>query len=243
MADDATNASLIGRLLEEISWEGNRVRLYRRGGLGMENVLTTEVLSPLSYLPRQHFLGQVLRAAHGAEAAMASAASEIEDADLFILPPQLTLQPGGVIVQPDAVIESPNNYVLVEAKRIRRATFQPEQLAREYLAVHRQAGRRVPALLLILGAAPPVIVKRHGPRDIQHAIAEHLPAALGKAGLEEDFEQLVERIPHVVSWITWAEIDAVVQRQLSTIPTEDPSLRRTVERLAAAATSAIRIHS
>jgi hypothetical protein len=53
----------------------------------------------------------------------------------------------------------------------------------------------------------------------------------------------VERIPHVVSWITWAEVDAVVQRQLSTIRIEDPSLRRTVERLAAAVTSAIRIHS
>ena len=59
MAEEAsTNASLIGRFLDEISWEGNRVRLYRRGGLGTENLLTTDVLSPLSYLPRQHFLGE-----------------------------------------------------------------------------------------------------------------------------------------------------------------------------------------
>jgi hypothetical protein len=33
MTDDGTtNTTIIGRLLEEISWEGNRVRLYRHGG-------------------------------------------------------------------------------------------------------------------------------------------------------------------------------------------------------------------
>lgn len=62
--DDATNTTIIGRLLEEISWEGKRVRLYRRGGRGMENVLTAEVLLPLSFLPRTHFLGELLLAAH-----------------------------------------------------------------------------------------------------------------------------------------------------------------------------------
>lgn len=35
VADAAT-----GRLLEEISWEGSRVRLYCKGGLGLENALT-----------------------------------------------------------------------------------------------------------------------------------------------------------------------------------------------------------
>lgn len=245
MADDGpTNASLIGRLLEEISWEGNRVKLYRRGGLGMENVLTTEVLSPLSYLPRQHFLGEVLRSAHGAEQAMAAVAEQIEDADVFILPPELTLQPGGVIVQPDAVIESTGSYVLVEAKRIRRASFQPEQLAREYLAGLREARDRVPALLLILGAPPPVMVKRHGLREINEAISEHLPSLLARSGADdEDISELVTGIPEVVSWITWAEIDEIVRRQLGVLEVNDPSLRRTIERLAGAIASAIEIHT
>ena len=53
--EDATNTTIIGRLLEEISWEGKRVRLYRHGGRGMENVLTAEVMLPLrwSYHPHQ----------------------------------------------------------------------------------------------------------------------------------------------------------------------------------------------
>ncbi|WP_404387425.1 hypothetical protein [Humibacillus xanthopallidus] len=244
MAEDArTNSSLLGRLLEEISWEGNRVRLYRRGGLGMENVLTTEVLSPLSYLPRQHFLGEVLRSAHGAEAAMAAVITEIEDAEIFILPPELTLQPGALNVQPDAVIESTGVYVLVEAKRIRRASFQPEQLAREYLTVLREAGDRVPALLLILGAPPPVTVKQHGLRDIRDAISERLPWLLTRTGADEDVEELVEQIPQVVSWITWAEIDEIVRRQVAGFEVDDPSVRHSVERLAAALSSAIQVHS
>jgi hypothetical protein len=41
------NASVLGRLLEEISWEGASVRRYRDGGRGHENVLTAEVLTAL----------------------------------------------------------------------------------------------------------------------------------------------------------------------------------------------------
>jgi hypothetical protein len=239
-----TNTSLLGRLLEEISWEGSRVRLYRRGGQGMENVLTTEVFSPLSYLPRSHFLGEVLRAAHGAEAAMQVVADEIEGAELQVLPPELTLQPGGLVVQPDAVVETLGSYLLVEAKRIRRASFQPEQLAREYLAVWRQAGSRVPALLLVLGTPPPVNVSGHGQRDLAQAITEHLPLLHSRTGGDdEDLDELVERIPEVVSWITWAEIDQTVRRQLASFVEADPSMRGTLERLTQAVTSAVAIHS
>jgi len=52
-----------------------------------------------------------------------------------------------------------------------------------------------------------------------------------------------KRITEVVSWITWAELDTVVARQLSSMRIEDPSLRGTVERLAKAVSSAIAIHS
>ena len=53
----------------------------------------------------------------------------------------------------------------------------------------------------------------------------------------------MKRIPEVVSWITWAELDTVVARQLSSVKIEDPSLRGTVERLATAVSAAIAIHS
>ena len=45
-ASASTPPSAIGRLLDEISWEGN-ARKYRGGGLGRENVLTVEVFSAL----------------------------------------------------------------------------------------------------------------------------------------------------------------------------------------------------
>jgi hypothetical protein len=240
--DDATNTTIIGRLLEEISWEGQRVRLYRRGGRGMENVLTAEVMLPLSFLPRTHFLAEVLLAAHGAEDALRRVAAQIEDSELSVLPQELKLQPAGTVVQPDALLETLGGYVLVEAKRIRSASFQPEQLAREYLAVLREAKRRTPVLLLILGSRPPITVKKQGLRDITEAITDHLQEVLDKTGGDEHFDDLVKRIPEVVSWITWSELDAVVTRQLASMKINNPSLRGTVERLATAVSMAIAIH-
>ena len=40
--------SAMGRLLEEISWEGN-ARKYRHGGRGLENVLTAEFFLALDF--------------------------------------------------------------------------------------------------------------------------------------------------------------------------------------------------
>ena len=54
--------SAIDRLLDELSWEGN-ARKYRGGGRGLENVLTAEVFQALDFLPRDAFLGAVLRGA------------------------------------------------------------------------------------------------------------------------------------------------------------------------------------
>ena len=143
MTDDgATYTTIIGRLLEEISWEGKRVRLYRHGGRGMENVLTAEVLLHLSFLPRTRFLAEVLLAAHGAKDALRGIAVQIEDCELSVLPQELKLQPAEIVVQPDALLETVGGYVLVEAKRIKKASFQREQLVREYLVALREAKAR-----------------------------------------------------------------------------------------------------
>lgn len=65
--ESESNDSVIGRLLQEISWEGANVKGYHRGGVGRENVLTAEVLWALDLLPRQLFLARVMKAAHGAD--------------------------------------------------------------------------------------------------------------------------------------------------------------------------------
>jgi len=63
--------SVLGRLLEELSWVGITIRDYRNGGRGFENVLTAEVFQALEFLPRQSFFGTVIEASHGAAKARA----------------------------------------------------------------------------------------------------------------------------------------------------------------------------
>jgi hypothetical protein len=126
---------------------------------------------------------------------------------------------------------------------MRRASFGPQQLAREYLAVIREAKTRDPVLLLILGSPPPFTVKKQGPKDITQAIKDHLQEVIDTTGADERVDDLVDRIPDVVSWITWAEVNTVVTNQLASMKIEDPSIRGTVERLALALTTAIAIHS
>jgi hypothetical protein len=70
---------------KEISGEGRPVRAYRHGGRGLENVLTAEVLLPLSYLPRSMFLDAVIRAATGAEVTRAPLVAEITQAEIVLL--------------------------------------------------------------------------------------------------------------------------------------------------------------
>lgn len=55
----------------------------------------------LSNLPRDLFLGGVLRCAHGADQTRRAAASGVEDADLEVLPGSLLLSAIDVDVQPD----------------------------------------------------------------------------------------------------------------------------------------------
>jgi hypothetical protein len=129
--------SIIGRLLEELSWTGRLITKYRGGGRGFENVLSAEVLQALDFLPRAAFLGSVVEALHdGAATARQMLKDEAEKAEFLVLPGEMYLQAEDipkVEIQPDAIITTPNVYCLVEAKRIRSSSFQPRQLAREFV--------------------------------------------------------------------------------------------------------------
>src|SRR5438094_10643398 len=79
--------SIIGRLLEELSWTGKQITSYRGGGRGFENVLSTEVLQALHFLPRSTFLAAVVRAFHdGSPATRAAFGAEAEEAEFLVLP-------------------------------------------------------------------------------------------------------------------------------------------------------------
>jgi hypothetical protein len=143
-----SSSSVIGRLLQELSWSGKSIRAYRNGGLGNENVLTAEALQGLDFLPRAWFLGAVIAAARGAPAARARLVDQVDEAAFTLLPGDMYLQASAgadappVCVQLDGLIVSPDCYCVLEAKRLRRGSFQTEQLAREFLLAREQAAGR-----------------------------------------------------------------------------------------------------
>ena len=241
--------SVLGRLLMELSWVGCNIRDVRYGGLGLENVLTAEALTALDFLPRTDFLGAVLQAAHGAAAARSRAVAEIEDAEITLFPDQLVLRPNAptnqtLVVQPDGSVVSPGSYVMIEAKRIRPSTFQPEQLAREYVALMRETQGRTPLLLLILGSEPPVAVRGHGRLGITEAISLHLASVLERTEDHDlDESSLRESVPEVLAWITWQKLGRVVTDQRATFCSDSPSVNATVSRLADSLTNSISRHS
>jgi hypothetical protein len=243
------NTSVLGRLLDEISWEGANVRGYRDGGRGRENVLTAEVLTALDFLPRRAFLGAVLDNAHGADHARHTLSRQIEDAQVVFLPDEIVLNPNGrsrgdrLIVQPDAAITTPTAHALIEAKKIGRSSFQPQQLAREYLAVTREASDRTPLLLLILGTPPPVAVTGHGRLPVHDAIAHHLPTVHTLAHHPSPLDELTARIPDVCAWTTWHDLAHTVLTQHAHTTNTDPSTTAAITRLVTSITHAVARHS
>jgi len=239
---DRANVSAIGRLLEEISWEGARVRGYRQGGRGLENVLTTEVFMLLDFLPRDRFLAPVIRGATGADITCEQIAKEAEEADIQLLPGDVTLLPAGIKVQPDATVTTPSCSVLVEAKRIKASAFQPEQLAREYLALLQGAAARKPLVLLVLGTPPPVAIKGRGRMSPHDAIADQLPTLLDRLG-RDPAEAIVlsEALSDRLAWITWAQISTMVESAMP--PGNASGDEASVRRMAGALLQAVEWHS
>ena len=230
-------ASAIRRLLDEISWEGNAVK-YRDGGLGRENVLTAEVLQALDFLPRDAFLGQVLRNAHGADAAREQVASDVENQVVDVLVGDLELPELQVRAQPDALLTSDRSYVFVEAKRIKTSAFQEEQLARELLLTAQHAAGRQPLLLLVLGAPPPVRVRGQGVLGIADAVS------LGATKIGERLGTTVAMPDPVtmVAWTTWAEVADAVGRAADAYECPDRSALQAIRRLAASVGDAVHAH-
>lgn len=214
--------SIIGRLVEEISWAGQNVKKYRNGGVGYEIVLTGEILQALDLLPRKKYLSEIIRKSHGRYSKAKSALiEEIEDAQFTFLPGNHYLKPSldshqkALAVQPDAVINTPKVFTLVEAKRLKTSSFMPQQLAREYVITTRNCKDRLPFLLLILGKEPPMRVNGHGRMEIKENILLHLEEVIEFAeNYPFSFDEAKDMIDDVVSWITWNEIQDIVNEQL-----------------------------
>lgn len=233
------NSSPIGRLLEEISWEGN-ARAYRSGGRGRENVLTTEVFLALDFLPRSHFLGRLLQGAIGADDARSEICRTIEEAAIDVLPGNIQCGTSAKpTIQPDALIETAANVCLVEAKRIIGSpTFQRPQITRSVQALHHRSQSRTGLLLLVVPTAPPVAVAGLGRMSIEDAVR----LGISDCAHPREVLELEAFAAQSVAWITWAQIAAIVRSSAEQLETADGSLAATVQRLAQSVVRAIEWH-
>ena len=149
-----------------------------------------------------------------------------------------------MVVQPDAELTSTSVYTLIEAKRIRRSAFQPEQLARELVTAVTNAQGRMPLVLLILGAPPPVSVRGLGRVSLHDAIDHGLRGLADRDSIDESaIPGLLADIDSVFGWTTWSDVASAVQEAAKTYTTGDPSADRTITRLVNDLTSAVTRHA
>lgn len=236
MESDAELPTPLTSLLDEISYEGN-AKKYRGGGRGSENALTAEVFDALALLPRGLFLGEVIRAAQGADRAREQLMSSIEGAEVHVLPGDLTPadesgMPAPWRLQPDAIISSDSAYCLVEAKRIGGGSFQALQLARTAIAARAVARQRTGFVLVVIGAPPPVLVKGHGRQQLDEALQL---ADVPGYELPDAADSL--------SWITWHQIADIADSSVEALSVPDPSVEASIRRLGQRISALVRWHS
>ncbi len=249
------NRRPVGRLLEEISWDGGRCTRLRDAERGKENMLTTEVFQALDLLPRSDFLARLpLNGECGGESTRRRFAEEAEDFEITILPGSVYLNPSESVysralpVQPDVLLQSDSMYGYVEAKAIAgQPGFQVEQLARQFLAVHHYAGVRLPFMLLVLPAPPPIPVKSQGRKLVVDAIEDDLASVLCKSELSlPDDMDVRSAVSESVHWTTWGQIARMVQARADEVMSESVvplSMRRSVMRTAAHLIDSIEWHA
>ena len=236
--------SSIGRLLEEVSWEGN-ARTYRGGGLGRENVLTAEVFSALDFLPREAFLGEIIRQTHsGYSTTKDAVANESENATVTVLPGDVSpadsdVDPGTWRVQPDVLIDSPSAVAFVEAKRIKSSQFQEHQLLKTLAALNEFAGERDSLLLVVTSEPPPYRVERQG----RLSIAESIEHSMSIVSDPDERKRLRSTAEMSICWTTWQDIVEIVSTTATSIAPETGPAAATIERLAYSVSDAVHRHS
>lgn len=246
-------ASLISHLLWGISWEGRNVNSkYRDGGRGIEEVLTTEVLLGLEFLPRRPFCERL----NGYLSSGRSCTPFLDDQELdalrflsaptgrHALKPDASSHQEAIDVQFDAMAETDHSRIFIEAKRIRSSSFQEEQLARTFIIALRESGDLKPRMLVLLGQPPPVTIQNVGKRDIREGILARLDAVYDKTEYTDfALSDAKERIDECVAWITWQEVAEIIEAAMNEYDNADPSTYAAIGRIAEFISESIKWHS
>ena len=96
----------------------------------------------------------------------------------------------------------------------------------------------------LVPAPPPVAVAGRGRCSLQDALTAGLAEVVAKTPeLGATVDDLIDRLPDTVAWITWTEIAEVTRRQAALFGTAPDGLAGTVRRLTAAVTQAIEWHN
>lgn len=247
---DYYNSTVIGRLLAEVSWQGNKVKQYRDGGRGLENVLTAETILALDLLPRSWFLGEIFKNLNGtAQEAKEKLVAEVEDLNITFLSDHIYLNRNasherGIAVDADVILASDKVYAFIEAKRIRESRFQFEQLAREYLVLTRDTLDRIPVLILFLGRNPPIKVDKLGYVEPREAILKTINDVYKKVDKHPiTLDELKQNIDSILLWISWEEIASIIEKQISDFECSNQSVYLSIQRMCKLLQRAIVWHS
>ena len=165
--------------------------------------------------------------------------ADIERVTVDLLPGDLTHPDLELRAQPDVHMDSSETFVFVEAKRLRRWSFQADQLAKELILAAEHGGDRHAVLLLILSAPPPIRVQGHGALSIEDAVllGQQLISARHRRHVG------VPQASDAVAWTTWADIGATVAEAAQNYNNPDESTFNAVTRLAMTVTEALRVHA
>lgn len=243
--------TIIGRILSEVSWAGSKVKTYRKGGAGFENVLSAEVFQILDFLPRKQFLHKILeniKMISGYNFSISE--DEAEEMNLDILPGNFYLKKNfkahrdGMSVQPDGFIESNKTLIMLEAKRIKSSSFQQKQLAKEFYLLTREAKKKRPFLLLITSSDPPFLVKGIGKKSPEKDILDEMESVFLKANNHSlSLLDIKDLVMNSVGWITWFDILEICQNQLENIGIKDSSYKNSIKRMVYELQKVIERHS
>jgi hypothetical protein len=249
---ESASKSQIASLLSGISWEGKKVtKKYRQGGRGVEEVLTTEVLLGLGFLPRKPFFENLVKHfMYNGSGGPFLTSNEVESFDFCPIPsgrhalkPDAETHQAAIDVQFDAMAQTCNSRIFIEAKRIGTSSFQEEQLARTFLIALRESDDLVPRVLLLLGSPPPVKIKKVGRVDVKEGILARLGEVYEKTDyLDLSLEEAESRIDECVAWITWNEIKKSIERSMQQYENPDPSTYAAVKRVAEFVKNSIEWH-